>query len=136
MEIDADGLQKSLYLSGREALGTHRGLSHSSRTEGGDGLQILHQQCSRHNRGKIIIIGNLRTTGGNQLIRRSLGDIEKCIYLVFLDGMTSLCHTCITGYHLRTLEAIETTDNAARGRCIVEVDHTYRHILRQSLVHQ
>ena len=136
MEIDTDRLQERLYLFGGIALGPHRGLSYGRRAEGGDGLQILHQQRTRHDRGEVVIIRDLRTAGREQLFCRALGDVEESVDLVLLNGMASLSDTRITSHHLRALEAVETTDDAAGGGCIIEVDDTDRHILRQSLVHQ
>ena len=64
VQVNADGLQEGLYLFGGIALGPHRGLSHGSRTEVGNGLQVLHQQCTRHDGGEVVIIGNLGATRG------------------------------------------------------------------------
>ena len=98
MQIDTDGLKECHHLFLRIALGTHRGLPHGSRTKVGDGLQIFHQQRTRHHRGHIIIIGYLRPATGEQLIGGSLGNIEKRIDLVLMNGATSLSHRWIMSH--------------------------------------
>ena len=88
MGIDDDRLQHRLYLLRCESPGPHGGLPYSCRAEGGDGLQILHQQRTRHDRGEVVIIRDLRTAGREQLFCRALGDVEESVDLVLLNGAT------------------------------------------------
>ena len=97
MEVNANGLKKSLYLLRGIPLGPHRGLPYCGRTEVGDGLQILHQQRSRHDGSHVVIIRDLRLATSKQVVRRSMWDIEKRIDFISLDGLTGCGHTRIVG---------------------------------------
>ena len=66
----------------------------------------------------------------------AIKSIDEKFSVNTVNGTSGISHTGIASHHARVLESIETAHQTTRGRGIVKIDHTYRHILRQTLVHQ
>ena len=129
MEVDGDGLEEGADLTVGEAAGLHGGLSDGCGAEGGDGLEVAHEEGSGGVIDAAVIIRHFGLSGRQEVVGGSLGDIEEGVDLVLLDGLSGFGEVGVVGHDAGCLEGIETADEGAGGGGVVEIDHADGHLL-------
>ena len=98
MEVDGNGLEEGLDLPVGIAAGLHGGLSDGCGAEGGDGLEVAHEEGSGGVVDAAVIIRHFGLSGRQEVVGGSLGDIEEGVDLVLLDGLARLGGVGVVGH--------------------------------------
>ena len=136
MQFDLDGLEQRHNLTLCHTHSLEFGFCHTCISEGGDGLEVAHEQRTSREERHGVIEGNPRLATCQHIGGTIARKIYEGIYLASLQCLACGSHIGITRLDMSVLEGIERAHHLARHRRIVEIDNTHRHFGRLSLPHQ